>query len=50
MTGTRQSAEAFLKGLLDGTFNYYSAEQMAGGDITENASIDTVSGHWYNGF
>ena len=26
MTGTRQSAEAFLKGLLDGTFNYYSAE------------------------
>ncbi len=26
MTGTRQSAEVFLKGLLDGTFNYYSAE------------------------
>ena len=26
MTGTRQSAEAFLKGLLDGTFNYYSAK------------------------
>ena len=26
MTGTKQSAEAFLKGLLDGTFNYYSAE------------------------
>ena len=26
MTGTKQSSEAFLKGLLDGTFNYYSAE------------------------
>ena len=26
MTGVRQSAETFLKGLLDGTFNYYSAE------------------------
>ena len=26
MTGIKQSAEAFLKGLLDGTFNYYSAE------------------------
>jgi len=26
MTGVKQSAEAFLNGLLDGTFNYYSAE------------------------
>ena len=26
MTGTKQSAEAFLKGLLDGTFIYYSAD------------------------
>ncbi|MBQ6017502.1 MAG: nuclear transport factor 2 family protein [Clostridiales bacterium] len=26
MTGTKQYAEVFLKGLLDGTFNYYSAE------------------------
>ena len=26
MTGVRQSADEFLKGLLDGTFNYYSAE------------------------
>ena len=25
MTGVRQSAEVFLRGLLDGTFNYYSA-------------------------
>ena len=26
MTGVKQSVETFLKGLLDGTFNYYSAE------------------------
>ena len=26
MTGVKQSAETFLKGLQDGTFNYYSAE------------------------
>ena len=26
MTGVRQSKEAFLQGLLNGTFNYYSAE------------------------
>ena len=26
MTGLKQSAEVFLRGLLDGTFNYYSAE------------------------
>lgn len=26
MTGLEQSAEEFLQGLLDGTFNYYSAE------------------------
>ena len=26
MTGVRQSAGTFLKGLMDGTFNYYSAE------------------------
>ena len=26
MTGVKQPAEIFLKGLLDGTFNYYSAE------------------------
>lgn len=25
MTGVKQSAEVFLKGLLDGTFNYYAA-------------------------
>ena len=26
MTGIRQSADTFIRGLLDGTFNYYSAE------------------------
>ncbi len=26
MTGVKQNAEVFLKGLKDGTFNYYSAE------------------------
>lgn len=26
MTGVKQSAEVFLHGLLDGTFNYYSAD------------------------
>lgn len=26
MTGLRQSADVFLRGLLDGAFNYYSAE------------------------
>ena len=26
MTGVKQSADVFLKGLLDGTFNYYSAK------------------------
>ncbi len=29
MTGVKQSAEVFLKGLLGGTFNYYSAEHDA---------------------
>ena len=26
MTGVRQSADTFIRGLLDGTFNYYSAD------------------------
>lgn len=29
MTGTKQSRETFLAGLLDGTFNYYSANHDA---------------------
>ena len=38
MTGVKQSAETFLKGLLDGTFNYFAAE---------HDSIEvTVAGDW----
>ena len=40
MTGTRQSAEAFLKGLLDGTFNYYSAEHDS---IEVTVAVDCAS-------
>ena len=29
MTGTKQSRETFINGLLDGTFNYYSADHDA---------------------
>lgn len=29
MTGVRQSADTFIRGLLDGTFNYYSAQHDA---------------------
>ena len=29
MTGMKQSRESFIKGLLDGTFNYYSADHDA---------------------
>ena len=29
MSGVRQTIETFIKGLLDGTFNYYSAEHDA---------------------
>ena len=38
MTGVKQSAETFLKGLLDGTFHYFAAE---------HDSIEvTVAGDW----
>ncbi len=39
MTGVRQSAETFIKGLLDGTFNYYSAEHD---DIQVSVKGDTA--------
>ena len=29
MTGTKQSRETFMNGILDGTFNYYSADHDA---------------------
>lgn len=43
MTGVRQSAETFLKGLLDGTFNYYSAEHDSI-DVTVNGDQATMIG------
>ena len=43
MTGVRQSAETFLKGLLDGTFNYYSAEHD-GIEVTVAGDYATLIG------
>lgn len=40
MTGVRQTREVFLKGLLDGTFNYYSAEHD---DIEVSVNGDTAT-------
>ena len=39
MTGVKQSREVFIKGLLDGTFNYYSAEHDS---IDVNITGDTA--------
>jgi len=39
MTGVKQSREEFLKGLLEGTFNYYSASHE---EIKVNFSHDTA--------
>ena len=43
MTGARQSADALLRGLLGGTFNYYSAEHDAI-DVTVNGDRATLVG------
>ena len=40
MTGVRQSAEVFLQGLKDGTFNYYSADHD---DITVKIDGDNAT-------
>lgn len=40
MTGTRQSAEEFISGLLNGTFNYYSADHD---DIQVKINRDTAT-------
>ena len=40
MTGVRQSAEVFIRGLLDGTFNYYSAEHD---EINVSVNGDTAT-------
>ena len=40
MTGVKQSVDEFLKGLLNGTFNYYSAEHD---EIIVNINGDTAA-------
>ena len=54
MTGVRQSAESFLKGLLDGTFNYYSAGHdgitvQVAGDTATMTGKSRVSASVYGG-
>ena len=43
MTGLKQPAEVFLRGLLDGTFNYYSAEHDSI-DVEINGSEASMTG------
>ena len=43
MTGARQSADAFLRGLLDGTFNYYAAEHDSI-DVTVHGNTAEMTG------
>lgn len=43
ITGTRQSIDEFISGLLDGTFNYYSAEHDDI-QISENGNTATMVG------
>ena len=43
MTGLKQPAETFLRGLLDGTFNYYSAEHD-GIDVEINGDRASMTG------
>ena len=54
MTGVKQSAEAFLKGLLDGTFNYYAAdhdsiEVTVSGDLASMIGKSRVLAAVYGG-
>ena len=54
MTGVKQSAETFLKGLLDGTFNYYSAdhdsiEVTVSGDLASMIGRSRVLAAVYGG-
>ena len=54
MTGVRQSREVFLKGLLDGTFNYYSAEHDSievciDGDVAAMTGKSRVTAAVYGG-
>ena len=43
MTGVKQSAEVFLKGLMDGTFNYYSADHDSI-EVTLNGDRASMTG------
>ena len=43
MTGVRQSSDAFLSGLADGTFNYYSADHDSI-DVKVNGDTATMIG------
>lgn len=43
MTGVRQSAEVFIRGLIDGTFNYYSAEHDKI-NVSVNGDTATMTG------
>ncbi len=43
MTGTKQSRETFINGLLDGTFNYYSADHDAI-DVRINGDTAVMTG------
>ena len=43
MTGTKQSRESFINGLLDGTFNYYSADHDAI-DVRINGDTAVMTG------
>lgn len=43
MTGTKQSRETFMNGLLDGTFNYYSADHDAI-DVRINGDTAVMTG------
>ena len=54
MTGVRQSKEAFIRGLMDGTFNYYSAEHdsirvTVSGDTAEMIGRSRVTAAVYGG-
>ena len=54
MTGVRQPKEVFLGGLLDGTFNYYSAEHDSievtlGGDTAQMVGKSRVTAAVYGG-
>lgn len=44
MTGMRQSKEAYIRAIMDGTLNYYSA-QTEGLDITINGDTAVITGH-----